>query len=350
MKNYLYTFVKFFIFTFMSRKKLTGLEPFEYEHPLDKAALEKLEAIPGVKSILKKLHEVWFEKISYIDNAGSSLIVTEENLPKIYKLLLEACSILDIQKIPPLYIQNDTTYSINAYTSGIHTPYIVINTHAIEALDDLELLALIGHELGHIKSGHVLYSSIARQFNTYFKKLGSLTLGLANLATLPAEAIDIAMNYWHRMSELTCDRAGLLACADIDVAVTSIIKMAGFPSNDCSRISYLNINDFIESFKNQAREFQDFETDEFNKLLRFRATNLQSHPWLVLRVAELYKWIDSGNFDRIIKRERTLIDDQDKYKIKSIPLNSKFCPNCGANISSSSKFCSGCGTKVNEET
>ena len=45
----------------MSRKKLTGLDPSEYEHPLDKAALEKLEAIPGVKSILKKLHEVWFK-------------------------------------------------------------------------------------------------------------------------------------------------------------------------------------------------------------------------------------------------------------------------------------------------
>ena len=83
----------------MSRKKLTGLDPSEYEHPLDKAALEKLEAILGVKSILIKQHEVWFKKIDYIDNAVSSLIVTEENLPKIHKLLLEACTILDIQKI-----------------------------------------------------------------------------------------------------------------------------------------------------------------------------------------------------------------------------------------------------------
>ena len=50
------------------------------------------------------------------------------------------------------------------------------------------MLWILGHELGHIKSGHVLYRSIAKQFNTYFKKLGSLTLGLTNLATLPAEA------------------------------------------------------------------------------------------------------------------------------------------------------------------
>ena len=329
--------------------RLEGLNPLEYEHPEDSAALEALENIPGVRDAALKIWEIFLDKEELFISTGSYIEINETNSKRLYGLFRTACEALDFTDIPPFYLSNDAQGNINAFATGVNRPYVAISYGCVERLNDNEMIWILGHELGHIKSGHVLYRSIANQFNTYFKKLGTLTLGLTNLATLPAEAIDIAMNYWSRMSELTCDRAGLLACKDIDFAVTGIIKMAGFPSNDCSRISYLNVNDFTESFKNQAREFQKFETDEFNKLLRFRATNLQTHPWLVLRVSELYKWIDSGNFDRILKRERILIDDNDKYKLKSIPLNSKFCPNCGANISSGTKFCSGCGTKLDDE-
>ena len=40
---------------------------------------------------------------------GSSLRITDENYPDIYKLLEEACLILEVKEIPPLYLINDPT-------------------------------------------------------------------------------------------------------------------------------------------------------------------------------------------------------------------------------------------------
>ena len=39
----------------MNKKRLHSLDPREYEHPLDKEALDKLESIPGVKPLIKKV-------------------------------------------------------------------------------------------------------------------------------------------------------------------------------------------------------------------------------------------------------------------------------------------------------
>ena len=39
----------------MNIKRLHSLDPREYEHPLDREALDKLESIPGVKSLIKKV-------------------------------------------------------------------------------------------------------------------------------------------------------------------------------------------------------------------------------------------------------------------------------------------------------
>ena len=328
---------------------LKGLNPLEYEHPEDTAALEALERMPGVRDIAIKIWELWLDKLEYVRSTGSFIEINAINSKRLYVLFQKACDILDFKKIPPFYLQGDSEGNINAFARGVNRPYVAISYGCIERLNDDEMLFILGHELGHIKSGHVLYRTIAGHFNEYFNKLGSLSLGLSNLATIPAEAIDIAMNYWRRMSELSSDRAGLLVCNDIDIAITAIIKLSGFPSNDCSRISYLDVNKFTGTFKHQAREFKNFEMDQANKLARYWITKDISHPWNVLRVSELLKWIDSGNYERVINRERILIDDQEKYQIKSIPLNSKFCPNCGESICTNNHYCSGCGTQIEKK-
>ena len=327
--------------------RLEGLNPLEYEHPDDAKALEALENIPGVRDVALKIWELFLDKILFVESTGSFVEINDNNSSKLYGLFRDACEILDFEDIPPFYLQGDQKGTIGAFARGVDRPFVSITYGCVERFNDNEMLYILGHELGHIKSGHVLYRSIANEFNEYFKELSNLSFGLANLVSVPAMGIEIAMKYWSRMSELTCDRAGLLVCKDLDSAIKATIKLAGFPSSDCSRISYLDISAFVESFKNQALEFEKFEMDEFNKLTRYYITKNNLHPWNVLRVSELLKWVDSGDFDRILKRERTVYNDQDTYKIQSIPKSSKFCPNCGASISSTSKFCSGCGTQIN---
>ena len=311
----------------MKRSKLIGLNSREYEHPFDRQALNKLEAIPGVKTIFTKISELWDEKIQYINNAGSNLLVTNENLPKVNDLLNQACNILDIEKVPPVYISTDGGFQVNAYAAGVKIPYIVINTRSIEALEDDELLCLLAHELAHIKSEHVLYYSLARTFQgSLVNIINSVSLGLGKI---PAQTISIALDYWSRMSEFSADRASLLVTQDYKINVRLQMKLAGLPAN-------CNIEKFEESFLKQAKEFDENNLVLINKFLKVAMTIDRSHPWTVLRASEYLKWIDSGEYEKILKRE-TIIEESISTPQKLL------CPQCNAEISENFKFCKNCG-------
>ena len=311
----------------MKRSKLIGLNSREYEHPFDREALKKLEAIPGVKTIFTKISELWDEKIQYINNAGSNLLVTNENLPKVNDLLNQACSILDIEDVPPVYISTDGGFQVNAYAAGVKIPYIVINTRSIEALEDDELLCLLAHELAHIKSEHVLYYSLARTFQgSLVNIINSVSLGLGKI---PAQTISIALDYWSRMSEFSADRASLLVTQDYKINVRLQMKLAGLPAN-------CNIAKFEESFLKQAREFDENNIEVINKFLKVAMTIDRSHPWTVLRASEYLKWIDSGEYEKILKRE-TIIEESIAQTQELL------CPQCNAQISENFKFCKNCG-------
>ena len=314
----------------MKRSKLIGLNSREYEHPFDREALKKLEAIPGVKTIFTKISELWDEKIQYINNAGSNLLVTNENLPKVNDLLNQACSILDIEDVPPVYISTDGGFQVNAYAAGVKIPYIVINTRSIEALEDDELLCLLAHELAHIKSEHVLYYSLARTFQgSLVNIINSVSLGLGKI---PAQTISIALDYWSRMSEFSADRASLLVTQDYKINVRLQMKLAGLPAN-------CNIAKFEESFLKQAKEFDENNIEVINKFLKVAMTIDRSHPWTVLRASEYLKWIDSGEYGKILKRE-TIIEESIAQTQELL------CPQCNAQISENFKFCKNCGFKL----
>mgnify|MGYP003324221696 CR=1 FL=1 len=95
------------------------------------------------------------------------------------KLLDEACLILDVKEIPPLYLINDP--SMQALAIGASKPFIGITYALVERLNSDELLFVIAHELGHIKSGHVLYYNIALYLKPIVEVASQLSLGIAGL-------------------------------------------------------------------------------------------------------------------------------------------------------------------------
>ena len=124
-------------------KSLIGLNTREYEHPLDKAALDKLEKIPGLPALTKKFYEISTEKILRIENTGQYIQVTKNNFPKLIDLYHQACQTLDMTKIPELYIK--WNYTINAQASGVEDPMILIHSGCLDLLNDDEILFILGH-------------------------------------------------------------------------------------------------------------------------------------------------------------------------------------------------------------
>lgn len=264
---------------------LTGLDHSQYEHPLDRAALEKLESIPFLTTACKWVTSNFIERVYNIQYTGSNLKVSKDNYPKIYECLVEACRILDLQEVPELYIT--WGYDINARTIGAENPIIVLNSGLIDLCDDDEILFIIGHEVGHIKSQHMLYHLMVQVLNWGIDAIPG--------GSFVASGLQFAIYYWNRMSEFTADRAGLMCCQNTDAMIRAFIKMAGLPIKEFDNIR-------LETFIQQARDFKMLDYNGMNKVLKFLSIADETHPWTVMRSAELLKWIDSGEYGRFVTR------------------------------------------------
>lgn len=266
-----------------NKKILTGLNHTDYEHPFDKKALEALEKTPGLKPAGSYITKHTIERIYTVQYTGSNIRVTKQNYPVIYEILEYACQILDVPQIPDFYLR--WGYDINGFTTGAEKPMIVLNSGVIDLCDDDEKLFIIGHECGHIKSMHMLYHMMAQVINTIID-----AIPFGSIAGAP---LQYALYYWSRMSEFTADRAGLLCCQNKNAAIRAFMKMAGMPVKHFAEMDY---NAFID----QAREFKQLDQETLNKVVKFISIMDSSHPWTVMRAAELLNWTNEGEYEKFV--------------------------------------------------
>lgn len=297
------------------KQTLINLQSNEYEHPFDRAALEALRKVPGFDTVMNFVLNWTTIRWHVIELCGSNFHVTKESCPELYKLVRETAETLDIDRLPEIYTQ--WSYGINAYTTGYKDNTImVIQSGAVDLMNDPELCYVIGHEAGHIKSGHVLYHVIVN----FFSQIVANTVIAGKLA-LP---LQLALNYWYRMSEFTADRAGLLVCQDLDAALSAIMKMAGIPKR------YFNTaNPHV--FAEQAKEFMSKYGDTIDKIIRNISILDDTHPWTVMRAYELIKWVESGEYDRLLTKHTGKICPMCK---KAVEKNMAKCPVCGYSFKS----------------
>jgi len=273
-------------------KKFANLDKHDYVHPSDSRALAALKTIPGVDTALKKLIEVTGESAIRVIFMASAVKVTPKQCPDLYAKLQIACSTLGVEA-PDLFIQQNPV--VNAFTFGVEKPVIVLHSALIERLTEEEVLAVIAHEVGHIHAEHVLYLTAARLIEALANVALSLTpLGLLVKQILSA-TISSALLAWARRAELSCDRAALLVTQDPHVIGRTMMKLCG--GTFASKIDY-------DLFLEQAKDFQKNYDDK--ALDRFWADIINAgmtHPFPVWRVAEILKWVESGEYKRLMEDE-----------------------------------------------
>jgi len=144
---------------------------------------------------------------------------------------------------------------------------------------------VIGHELGHVLSGHAVYRTMLYILTSLAARLAWFAIGYISLKVIIA-----GLEEWYRKSELSCDRAGVLASQDPGAGRRALMKIAGG-----ARISELSPDEFLK----QAQEYDAVPDvrEGFLKMLQMLGT---THPFAVVRFAELDRWVAEGEYEAIL--------------------------------------------------
>lgn len=266
-----------------ARVRLRNISSRAYEHPADRGALVALRSLRGFDEVFKRLSGLFNERALRLMFLASAVRVDERQFPDIHDYVRDAAYVLDLDRVPELYIQMNP--QPNAMAIGSSRPFIVVTTGLVDLLGPEEQRFVVGHEVGHILSGHAVYRTMLLALVRLAARVAWFPLGYVGL-----RAIVAALEEWYRKSELSCDRAGLLTCQNPEAAKRALMKLAGG-----SRLAEMNVDAFLD----QAREYDAAEDirDGFIKLL---ITQGQTHPFAVVRLAELDRWIAEGSYQRIL--------------------------------------------------
>ena len=262
---------------------LTGIDSRSWEHPADRAALNALRRIPLFDEVLRKLFAMFGERQIRLAFLASAVKVTPTQHPRLHAMWMEVNRTLDAPSDYPLYVTQNPTY--NAAALGMDRPFVMIHSELVRDFADDEIRFVLGHELGHVMSGHALYTTML----ILLKALAESNFSVLGLAATP---ILLGLYEWSRKAELSSDRAGLLAVQTPDPGLRTMLKFAGGSFSDT------NLAAFVE----QAEEYrqQDDLSDQVMKILNVLWS---THPVPVIRVAEMRNWFESGAYERIVGGE-----------------------------------------------
>jgi Zn-dependent protease with chaperone function len=165
---------------------------------------------------------------------------------------------------------------INAYAFGWDSPQaIVLSSELVEAMNPDEFRFVVGHEMGHVLLGHTRIGSL----------VGGL-LGAPNVPFLSALFMPVFF-WWSRCAEYSADRAGLVACGDLNRAIYAMVTLMVGPQ----LAQQINIEELIT----QSQELKNTPDARLGEA-RF------SHPYLVYRIDELVRFWETPECQGLLKR------------------------------------------------
>ncbi len=280
-----------------SRATLTDISSRAWEHPADRGALVALRKLKGFDTLLKAMSGLFNERAVRLVYLGSAVRADERQFSRLHRLLGEVGRTLDAPELPELYVIANPVPG--ALTIGMNKPFIVLNSGTVDLLDEEELRFVVAHELGHAMSGHAVYQTLLQRM---IMLSGVLTVVPGG--SLGLRAIMAGLYEWSRKAELSADRAGLLATQDPAVVTRVHMKLA----------SGGHLGDLdATSFFAQGQEYDD--ADLRDSVLKLLLIENRSHPFLVVRAAEVRRWVDSGEYTRILSGDYPRRQDDDSAKV-----------------------------------
>jgi len=224
----------------------------------------------GVASVGVLLLTAVLTRLSAAQQLAHAAEVTPTQLAHLYPLVAELRDRFSMPRTRVFVVQSPM---INAVSFGFREPYvIVLNSALVDALDQDELLSVVGHEMGHIKFGHT-------RLGLLFGGVDARDVGLPFPINLIARVRDLIFLWWARTTEMTADRAGIIACGRPSKAISAQVKVSIGPS----LLRHVNFADL-------ASQASDLDTG----LGRIEGALSQlgaSHPYLINRIRAMLEFV-----------------------------------------------------------
>lgn len=276
------------------RLRLPGISSRAWEHPADRAALQSLRAVPGFDLALRKVFGLFSERALHLLFLGSSVEVGPRQFPRLDAIYGEVLDTLDAPDRYRLFVTQNPV--VNAGAVGMDRPFIVLNSATVNLLDEDQLRVVLGHEVGHILSEHVLYKTMLRLLLR--AGLYAFSLPLTGLALL---AVLAALLEWDRKAELSADRAAALVAQNPEHVRLALLRLAGGVGEGAS----------VEAFREQAARYEE-SGGAVDSVIKTLALLGRSHPFPVQRMKELDLWVESGAYQRVLDGEYPRREDDPK--------------------------------------
>jgi Zn-dependent protease with chaperone function len=320
------------------------LLPGEFEHP----SMQSMNQALRRSLVLNRLAEAVSQKVGkpWYESCFNSVQATEKQYARVYELAMIAAQRVGFPRVPAVYIEADRGYQSNTYGTE-KDAFVNIGTFLPKLLNDRELLFVLGHELGHLKSRHALWMTVS-MFLVGQARGNLMTEGILSFVSNPLKIIESGVESvitnWMRVADLTADRAALLVSGDIALARRTL---------------------FLLYFRSR-RELDEVDVDEWTRQQEAQATTMSkisqimtsSTPYLGLRLRALGEFYASPRYAELRNRVESgagldlapIFDDKGNLKkfakpakapgkaappapkppARKVQLAEGACPKCGA--------------------
>jgi len=180
----------------------------------DGQAMAKLQQISAlhtaVRYVSDRIGRPW------IESTYNGIRLGPSQLPDVWKQAVLAARILGLSNMPDVYVSGGSMWDTFTFGSD-RSSFIVLGSAMLTNFQSDEVLFILAREMGHCRAGHALWKSVIQLLAGTTTQHGLLSNGVLNAlnpAKLLEGAIEIPLMAWSRQSEITADRAGLLAVGD----------------------------------------------------------------------------------------------------------------------------------------
>jgi Zn-dependent protease with chaperone function len=315
------------------RRSFPDIHADAFIHDADRTALEALRGVPGLDTLGRKLASGSVERKFHAIHSRTAVRLGPRQYPSLYKMVEQACEILDLE-VPITYVSGH--FQVNAYAFGFQEYTLTLNAGLVDQMEDDQVLAVIGHELGHMLCDHMLYKSLAHLIGTFgVQALGMLFGGPAKLLTVP---LRLALLNWSRAAEYSCDRAGLLVVQDPRIVSGTLVKLAGGPKRFRDEFD-------LDAVNAQHADFEDSATIPDRFFAMWHEIN-RTHPDPIWRANAIMEWSETEQY-REIMAGRYLLRGEVQQR-REPPIEGLYaCPACDRWVQQG-KDCHHCGLREAE--